>query len=138
MAPFQSSLSQSLTEKAAESCLIQKNYFPPSGKIHLFNLGGKHLWMSPQPFKTLAKFEISKKETRRKNIFVRHKHLDIVLKGKAIYLASLLSLCSIKMPGSILRLCAKITSFAGGDDDNDDDNDYDIYGEDADDDDAQK
>ena len=38
------------------------------------------------------------------------------------------------MPGSISRLCAKIISFAGGDDDDDDDendvNDYDVYDKD--------
>ena len=57
------------------------------------------------------------------------KHLNIVWEeksqGKAIYLASLLLLCSIKMPRSISRLCAKIISFVCGDDDDGDDDDDD-------------
>ena len=99
--------------------------------------------MSPQPFQTFAlvKVEIFKKK-KDTTLFVRHKSNMWKLfqkedKRKAIYLASLLLLCSIKMPGSISRLCAKIISFAGGDDDDDDD-DYDVFGEDEDDDGAQK
>ena len=97
--------------------------------------------MSPQCFQTFAlvKVEIFKKK-KDTTLFVRHKSNIWKLfqkedKRKAIYLASLLLLCSIKMPGSISRLCAKIISFAGGDDGDDD---YDVYGEDEDDDGAQK
>ena len=39
-------------------------------------------------------------------------------------MAFLVSLCSIKKPGSISRLCAKIISFVGGNDEDDDDGDY--------------
>ena len=43
---------------------VLEKWFSSSGKIHLLNLGGKHLWMSPQPFQTFiwVKFEISKQK----------------------------------------------------------------------------